>query len=307
MQLKGFGVGVLAVVGFPMAGLAGLVIGLSSTPKPVAVSESVKPIEVAAPNITMAEFDRITMGATLPQVEQVLGKGELSSQITSSGTDLQSWMWRDGLSGNMIVTFDKGKASSKVQTNLRQSSITTTAQPVRLPLPVSSPSPVTTAPDFAAMPPCDQLDAVAKSGKSVAEFVRADWSRFGGVVSVCSWHQPQIETAKRVLFPPAESVRRSAAEPPAVKTKARTVTASSGSRTIVAERDDLNGAVPMPRTPRQESFNNCDGIQQSGESYSAGCHRAQVLNDAGLATRSEARRDEREFWDMPANGYSGKE
>lgn len=61
---------------------------------------------------------------------------------------------------------------------------------------------------FEALSYCDQLDAIARSGKSVSEFV-INSGRFDdyawAVRQDCNWHQEQINVADSVLNPPVLS------------------------------------------------------------------------------------------------------
>lgn len=162
---------------------------------------------------------------------------------------------------------------------------------------VSASAPSTTVaavPNFDLLSPCDQLDSVAKSGKSVSEFLVAaarvnDLAKYQVAIgSVCPWNAEQLQVADRVLNPPVVVVKPKVVWQPSSSSGG----SSSGSNTALTRQ-------PAPSS----GWNNCNGIQEAGESYSANCHRSQVLNDAGLGTPQTRKSDERQ-WDMPANGYN---
>lgn len=115
--------------------------------------------------------------------------------------------------------------------------------------------------------------------------------------STCPWNAEQLQVADRVINPPIV-VQHS---------------------TVVRQIESLSGnsaaaRVELPLTPVQQ-WNNCNGIQEAGESYSARCETAQEMNDAGQGNDWSERvdnRPHREFdpgWNPrrqgPANGYSG--
>ncbi|MCU0524831.1 MAG: hypothetical protein MUF72_08410 [Elainella sp. Prado103] len=126
---------------------------------------------------------------------------------------------------------------------------------------------------FESLTPCDQLDAIAKSGKSVSEFLVASakvnsWDKYKTAIgSTCPWNNEQLQLADRVLNPPV--IR--------VTTRVQSVTTSdadSGSATSSSGSIGGSGWEPAP------AWNNCNGIQEPGESYSARCAAIQKRNDA---------------------------
>ncbi len=79
--------------------------------------------------VTQANFDQITNGMTLGEVEKLLGSGTLDEQpagvnISAGGvgdgakaSKDQVYMWKDG-SAQVVVTFTDGKVVQKRQTGL---------------------------------------------------------------------------------------------------------------------------------------------------------------------------------------------
>lgn len=189
------------------------------------------------------------------------------------------------------------------------------AQPSQPIVSVSSPSASTTlisasAPvSFEALSPCEQLDSIARSGKSVAEFLVAsanvnDLAKYqAAIASICPWNAEQLQVADRVLNPP-------------VIVAAPVVTVSSGSSSGGSSGRSSGVLQPAP------AWNNCNGVQEPGESYSARCETAQEMNDAGIGNSWSQRVDNRLPWrpnpgsidpgfgrppggrEGPANGYS---
>jgi hypothetical protein len=143
----------------------------------------------------------------------------------------------------------------------------------------------TVALDFEDLPLCDQLDAIAKSGKSVAQFV-ANSGRYGEfaaqVTATCNWHSEQLATANSILNPPV--VQSAVSQPASVEPVA-------------------SSHQSAPRRP----WNNCNGIREAGESYSAACHEAQIKNDTTWDVHDpiDQRRRNRITGELPSpNGYS---
>ncbi|MBF2072863.1 MAG: hypothetical protein IGS50_03735 [Synechococcales cyanobacterium C42_A2020_086] len=148
-----------------------------------------------------------------------------------------------------------------------------------------SPAPTATVVRFEQLPLCDQLDGIAKAGKSVAQFI-ADSGRYSEfavqVQANCNWHAEQLQTANAILHPPV------------VEVPVRTV----------VRRDPV--VVPAPKPPT--AWNNCNGIQEPGETYSLACHNSQLANDMIPGHQDPLDLDQRQpdAWGNkpPANGYS---
>lgn len=116
-------------------------------------------------------------------------------------------------------------------------------------------------PNFDNLPLCDQLDAVAKSGKSVAEFIAKSgrYSQFEANVNAnCNWNAEQLKQAYAILHPPVVTI-------PTIVQQEQ----------IVVSTPKIT-PHPFPKKP----WNNCDGIQDPGESYSDECLKIQKWNDA---------------------------
>jgi hypothetical protein len=79
--------------------------------------------------ITKTNYDQITTGMTLGEVEKLLGSGTLDAQPgavsissagvadTAKGSNEQTYTWRDG-SAEVIITFTDGKVVQKRQSGL---------------------------------------------------------------------------------------------------------------------------------------------------------------------------------------------
>ena len=137
--------------------------------------------------------------------------------------------------------------------------------PVPSPAPQSSPSPPA---DFDKLPLCDQLDGLAKSGKSVSQFIANSgrYSEFAAQVTAnCDWNAEQLKLADGILHPPA---KKAVAQEPSLRRQS----------TEANESPVLSSKVP---TPRRSPWNNCNGRQEVGESYSADCDARQRGNWSG--------------------------
>jgi hypothetical protein len=136
--------------------------------------------------------------------------------------------------------------------------------PVPSPAPSSLSLPVQI--DFDKLPLCDQLDGLAKSGKSVSQFI-ANSGRYDEfetqVTANCDWNAEQLKLADRILHPP---VKKSVAQEPS-------------SRRQSAEANEppvLSSRVP---TPRRIPWGNCNGLEEADESPDAKCGAIQKYND----------------------------
>lgn len=152
------------------------------------------------------------------------------------------------------------------------------SQPVETPaspaatISVSASTPATSTPatstptSFESLSPCDQLDAIARAGKSVSEFLIAsarvhDLTKYQiAISSACPWNAEQLQVADRVLNPP-------------VIVSAPVVTVSGGSSVSDSVRSSSGSSRSAP------AWNNCNGIHEPGESHSATCAAAQMEND----------------------------
>ncbi|QYO63624.1 hypothetical protein [Leptolyngbya sp. 7M] len=161
----------------------------------------------------------------------------------------------------------------------------TSLQPSVAQSPVAQPT-AAAVPNFDDLPLCDQLDAIAKASKSVAQFI-ADSGRYGQfaahVSANCSWHSEQLAKANAILNPPVVPTR------------------------VVVQSTTVQSAAPSRPSAPSRPWNNCNGIQEPGESYSAACHGAQLRNDSTWGRRDpidQRRRDPHTgAWPSP-NGYS---
>lgn len=165
------------------------------------------------------------------------------------------------------------------------------------PQPPQPTQPVATNPlpvkDFESLSPCEQMDAIAKSGKSVAQFIAGSgrYSEFSAHVNAnCNWNDEQLQLADAILNPPVVTIPKIVRE-----------------ETVVVTDPVPRPPAPRPTTPPSAPWNNCNGIHEPGESYSVKCHEAQTWNDRH-PDRPHDPRDNRvtdDFGDKaPANGYS---
>lgn len=182
---------------------------------------------------------------------------------------------------------------------LQQNSVTsvTPATPIASTQPAPSTQPVASQPvpikDFESLSPCEQMDAIAKSGKSVAQFIAASgrYSEFSAHVNAnCSWNSEQLQLADAILNPPVVTIPKIVRE-----------------ETVVVTDPAPRPPSPRPTMPPSTPWNNCNGIHEPGESYSVRCHDAQTWNDRHPHWPQDPR-DNRvtdDFGDKaPANGYS---
>lgn len=159
---------------------------------------------------------------------------------------------------------------------------------------------------FERLPLCEQMDAIAKGGKSVAQFI-ADSGRYdefaAHVKANCNWNAEQLQQANAILNPPVVTVQTIVRR-----------------QTVVEDLAPVRPQPPAPQLPAPQlpapqppittrPWNNCNGIQEAGESYSVRCHKDQAWNDRHPHwPRSPHDRDNRvtdDFGDKgEANGYS---
>lgn len=189
---------------------------------------------VVTSRLNMENFNRLTIGATLPQVEEILGNGVLSSQSNIGTSQSETWQWLEAGQG-ITLGFQNGKLSSKHQFGLKSNPAATgitpatpvamTTTPAAVATTVPAPSPIVS---FDQMGPCDQLDAVARSGKSVSQFLVeshrvGDLGKYKAAIgSTCPWNAEQLQVADRVINPPVVVVK-----PRVVRAAAETVRTES--------------------------------------------------------------------------------
>lgn len=195
-----------------------------------------------------------------------------------------------GVAGTWGITWGISEYFS-IKSDLKAVQQSTSAQPTSLAqFPSSQPTariPTSTAaPNFEDLPLCDQLDAIAKGGKSVAQFI-ADSGRYGEFASqvstTCTWHSEQLATANSILNPPVVQTR------------------------IISQPVSTQSAASSGQSAPNRPWNNCNGIREAGESYSAACHEAQIKNDTTWDFHDpiDQRRPNRRTGELPSpNGYS---
>jgi hypothetical protein len=114
--------------------------------------------------------------------------------------------------------------------------------------------------NFESLSLCDQMDAIAKSGKSVAQFI-ADSGRYGefeaNVRANCNWNTEQLNQAYAILNPPVITVQPK----------------------VVVVDSPRTAPQPAPNPIPGKPWNNCNGIAEPGETYSPACDDAQTNND----------------------------
>lgn len=191
-----------------------------------------------------------------------------------------------GISVTVIAT---QYLSAKSDTAAKPTEIaqTTPAQPA-----VAPAQPV----QFESLPLCDQMDAIAKSGKSVAQFIvdSGRYSDFAASVKTnCNWNAEQLQMANAILNPPVVTVQKIVRQ--------KTVVVNDPAPQSPAPQ-------PVPQPPIAQPWNNCNGIREAGESYSVRCHQDQAWNDRHPNwPKSPHNRDNRvedDFGDKgDANGY----
>lgn len=196
------------------------------------------------------------------------------------------------MSSNFIV-----KQYTELRQDIKAASQRSVPAPAS-PILVSASTSAPIAKNFDQLTPCEQIDSISKSGQSVSEFLVAanrvnDLAKYKVAIgSVCPWNAEQLQVADRMINPPVVVVKQRV-----VKQSQVVEASSSGSSSNVK-------SVPAPAP----AWNNCNGVQEPGESYSARCERAQELNDAGLGDAKTRRIDNRDWdTDRPANGYSAEQ
>lgn len=130
--------------------------------------------------------------------------------------------------------------------------------------PKPSPTPVVEV-KFEDLPLCDQLDAIARDKKSVAQFIvdSGRYEEFAAQINTkCTWNAAQLQQADAILHPPPVQI----AEP------------ELSSRWQSADVDQHSTRRSSVSQPRRD-WNNCNGVQEPGESYSAECHNVQRQSD----------------------------
>jgi hypothetical protein len=209
-----------------------------------------------------------------------------------------------GIGATVIITqylSVKSELAAVKQTAVTQvapASALVSAQPISAPALASAQPAVAPVQNFESLPLCDQMDAIAKSGKSVAQFI-ADSGRYGdfaaNVKANCNWNAEQLQMANAILNPPVVTVQKIVRQ-----------------QTVFVE----DPIPPKPKPPAPQPplppvtppWNNCNGIQEAGESYSVRCHQDQAWNDRHPnSPKSPHDRDNRKTDDFgdkgEANGY----
>ena len=211
-----------------------------------------------------------------------------------------------GIGATVIVTqylSVKSELAAVKQTVVTQPTAAqpTVAQPITQ---ASTPTQLVVAPvkNFENLSPCDQMDAIAKSGKSVAQFVASSgrYSEFAAHTKAnCNWNVEQIQQADAILNPPVVTVQKIV----------RQQTVVVEDPISVQPKPPIKPPTPYPSHPPVSSpWNNCNGVQEPGESYSVRCHEDQAWNDRHPGTPPlPGNRDNRvtdDFGDKgAANGY----
>lgn len=147
-----------------------------------------------------------------------------------------------------------------------QSPFAATASPVAVTVAQRPARQSVTPVKFENLSPCDQLDAIAKGGKSVAEYiVGSGYENYESQVKAnCNWHNEQLAIAWSILNPPVVEVPV----------------------TTVYREEVIHSQPSQPASqPVHSSRNNCNGIREPGESYSASCQEAQQFNDSTWGAR----------------------
>ncbi len=164
-----------------------------------------------------------------------------------------------------------------------------TTPPTQPTQPVAAPAPIQ---NFESLSPCEQMDAIAKSGKSVAQFIAASgrYSEFSAHVTAnCNWNAEQLQLADAILNPPVVTIPKIVRE-----------------ETVIVKDPTPRPPSPQPTTPPSGPWNNCNGIQEPGESYSVRCREAQDWNNHHPHWPQDPRdkREPDDFGDKPSpNGY----
>jgi hypothetical protein len=171
----------------------------------------------------------------------------------------------------------------------------------------ASPTPPTDIVPFESLSYCDQLDAIARARKAVSQFIidsgqfaEYDWA----IKSDCSWHVEQADLAYNTLNPPTVETPISVQQELIYPSDSRHPHHGQWLAAIEAQRkqsiqsaQDLaifnasftDSSLPSTgyREPNRVSvdaidpgfsgaWNNCNGVQEPGESYSRNCHREQM-------------------------------
>jgi hypothetical protein len=154
------------------------------------------------------------------------------------------------------------------------------AQPVVSPVQSTKPDPQSSPPpsvqvSFDQLPLCEQLDGIYKGSKSVSQFIvnSGRYDQFAAEIAAhCNWHAEQLKQANSILHPP---VARLANQP------------STHSQSSV---DKPVASSSTTAAPARKPWNNCNGILEPGESYSAECEsRQKQSNQTGIPVSGDNR------------------
>jgi hypothetical protein len=87
-----------------------------ATPAAPAATSAPRP----ATGVTLAAFNRVTVGMSFADVYGILGTGKETSRFESSSMTITAFQWEhpDGF-GNILITFHNGKVDSKHQFGLK--------------------------------------------------------------------------------------------------------------------------------------------------------------------------------------------
>lgn len=125
---------------------------------------------------------------------------------------------------------------------------------------------------FDNLPLCDQLDSVAKAGKSVSDFIinSGRYDEFATEVTTkCNWNTGQLQIADRILHPPVQTASRDY----------NLGDQEYNSNWQPTEEHESSVANSSVSAPRHTPWNNCNGVLEPGESYSAECDARQRQSD----------------------------
>lgn len=126
---------------------------------------------------------------------------------------------------------------------------------------------------FEQLSRCEQLDVIANQGDSVAKFIAdSGYSLYEpDVTANCNWHKEQLNIAYRILHPPVVHI-----DPVVVYSEP---VYEDQYFSPVVENSYPSNHPTWSGSVNSGVWNNCNGIQEYGESYSSACHRWQARQE----------------------------
>ena len=102
--------------------------GTDAESKTEAAAGSSKQDETPTAEITKKEFKKIKTGMSYKEVLKIIGKkGKLISTSETNGAKTNTYQWRSGSSGTVVIIFQDNKVMSKTQVGVESSKVTVTS------------------------------------------------------------------------------------------------------------------------------------------------------------------------------------